>query len=87
MTIEAKLHGQCLCLVGKRHRIDGAMAAFAPNALGDVDAVIEIDVIRKIGHAMPRNRLVVGQAFAYRRERRGIGPDLRMAGHAGIGRR
>src|SRR6202012_6137472 len=55
------------------------------DALGDVDFVIEVDVVRKISHPMPGDRGVVRQALPHRRQHGGVGPYLRMAGHAGIG--
>src|SRR6185437_4714279 len=63
------------------------VAGFAANALGDVNVVTKVYVLRQSGDARPGDRLVVGKAFADRLQHRGVGPDLGMAGHAGRSRR
>ena len=87
MAIEAELHRQRLGAVGQRHLVDAAVAFDAADALGDVDVVAEEDVLRQHRDAIPVERFVFGEARAHRRQHRRAGPDLRMAGHAGVGRR
>ena len=87
MAVEAELHGEGFGAIGQRHLIDAAVAGFAADALGDVNVVTEIDVVRQPRDARPGDRLVVGKALADRLQHRGIGPYLGMAGHAGRGRR
>src|SRR5205085_285290 len=84
MTVQAELHGQWPGLVGERHRVHAAMTAHASDALGDVDVVAEIDVVRQPRDPMPRQRIVLCQTLAYRGEHGCAGPNLRMAGHAGV---
>ena len=87
MTIEAPLHLQSVLGIHERHTIDGAMAGFATHALIKVDAVIKIDVI---GHRVdtPPDQGVPGtKALPHRFQHGGVAPDLRMAVHAGLGRR
>ena len=52
-----------------------------------VDAVVEVDVIRQSVDAGPAQRLALGEALPHRRQDLRVGPDLRMAGHAGMGGR
>ncbi len=68
-------------------RSDGAVAGGAAHALGHVDAVVEIDVIRQAVDPLPADRLVARETLPHGREHLRVGPDLRMAGHAGLGRR
>ena len=49
--------------------------------------MVEVDVIGQLVDALPVDRLVLGQARAYRRQHVGVGPELGVAGHAGFGRR
>src|SRR5690242_2685900 len=58
------------------------MTLGAADTLGDVDAVIEENVVRQRVDPRPADRDVVGQALTVGRQHRGIGPDLGMAGHA-----
>jgi hypothetical protein len=51
------------------------------------NAVVEINVVGQHIDPGPTRWLVFGQALPDRRQYFGIGPDLRMAGHAGMGRR
>ncbi len=87
VTGEAPAHVERRGLTGERHVAELTMAFGAADALRDVDAVVEIDVIRQCVDAGPTQRLVLGKASPHRRRQLGIGPDLRMAGHAGMGRR
>lgn len=52
-----------------------------------MNAVIEIDEVRKIVHACPSDRLARPPALADRLEIGAVRPDLRMAIHTGLGRR
>lgn len=62
------------------------MAALAADALSDVNAVVEIDVVRYVGDAPPHDGLVCGEAVAHRSEQGGVRPDLGVTGHADVGR-
>ena len=63
------------------------MAGVAAHTLIHVDAVIEIHEVRHLVDARPLDRLARAVAFTHRLEVRGVRPDLRMAVHAGLGRR
>src|SRR5579883_1097736 len=84
---EAPAHIECRRLPGQRHVADRAVAFRAADAFGDMDAVIEIDVVGETIDPGPAQRFPVSQALTYRREDRRIGPNLGMAGHAGFSRR
>jgi hypothetical protein len=85
MTIETPFHVEGLGFSRKRHLIDTTVAGRTTDAFCDVNAVIEIDVIRQIMDAVPLQRAVSGQAFTNGRQHRRVFPDLGMTGHAGIG--
>ncbi len=86
MAVQAPLHLQRHVLVHQRHLVDTAMAALAAYPFVDMDAVIEIDEVRKIMNTCPLDRDAVAIARAHRLEHLRIGPDLRMAAHTGLGR-
>jgi len=50
-----------------------------------VNAVIEINVVRKIVELTPHQRTPAAVAVTHRFEQGRVGPDLRMAVHAGLG--
>src|SRR3954453_12239269 len=87
MTPQTPLHLQRLRLVHQRHLIDGAVTRVATKSLGHMDAVIEEDEIRDLIHTRPLQRLAGAVAGPYWFEQLGIGPDLRVAVHAGLRRR
>src|SRR5207302_1687710 len=63
------------------------MTRRAPHAFVHVDAVIEVDEFRKVVHPRPLQWPAGLEALAHGLEHRALGPDLRMAVHAGLGRR
>src|SRR5207253_11147248 len=83
----APVHLQRVLLPGERHAVDAAVARRAAHTLVHVDAVIEVDEFRKVVHPRPRERPAGLEALAHGLEHRALGPDLRMAVHAGLGRR
>ena len=87
MALQAKSHGERLRLVGKRHGVNLAMTTLAAHPFGDMNTVVEIYVSREVGDSVPDDRRIVGKARADRGKKRGIGPDLRMAGHTRHGGR
>ena len=87
MTLEARVHRPC---PGRDHYgqlIHLPMTGDAANALMNMDAVIEINVVRKIVDACPFNRSPFLEALANRFQPRVIDTDLGMTVHAGFGRR
>src|SRR5690242_15470628 len=83
MALDAPLHRQRRGLVDEVHLVDAAVAGRASDALGDVDAVVEMDKVRQAVHAHPLQRAVGLVALTHRREDVRAGPDLRVAVHAG----
>lgn len=86
MTIQAPPHVQSLSLARQRHLIDPPMTIRAADSFCDVNAVIEIDVVRQVIHPCPFQRFPSGETFANRRQHWRVGPQLRMAGHARFSR-
>src|SRR5258705_4828872 len=63
------------------------MARLAPDALLDVDAVVEVNEVGKIVDTHPVQRLAVPEAGPDRFEERRVGEQNRMTVHARLGRR
>ena len=82
MTIETPFHVERLGLANQRHLIDAPVAGGAPDALGHVNAVIEIDVVGQIMDPIPLQRHASGETRANRRKHLRICPNLRMTRHA-----
>src|SRR5665213_2611557 len=74
-------------LLHQRHAVHIAVARRAADSLGHVNTVVEINIVGKLMDPTPVYRLILCQTVAYRRKHRCIGPDLRMARHAGFRRR
>src|ERR1051325_9814154 len=87
MTGEAPLHLERVHLPGERHAIHAAVAAFASDALREMDAVVEVHEVGKIVNAIPDDRLPRPVALAHRLEHSALVPDLAVAVHAHIGGR
>src|SRR5207248_7117523 len=63
------------------------MAALTTDSLVDVNTVIEIHEIRQVVNPRPTDRLSAAKTGPHRLQCRARAPDLRMAIHAGLGRR
>jgi hypothetical protein len=87
MTFEAPFHIQRRHLISQRHQIDSPVTSRTPDAFVHVNAVIEIDKIGKVVNSRPLDRLARAPALSDRFQIRAVCPDLRMAIHAGPGRR
>ena len=87
VAIQAPGHVESLGAPRQRHLRDLAMARRAANALGDVDAVVEINEVGHGIHTRPRNGDIIAITCVHRREHRGVRPNLRMAHHASLRRR
>lgn len=87
MALNAPFHLQRGYFRNKRHLIDAAVARRAADAFGDVDRMIEINVVRKIVNARPVNRNTGLPTVSDRRQvTRGI-KELRVAVHTRFRRR
>ena len=71
----------------QRHLVDAAVAFDAADSLRHVDAVIEVSEVGEIVNAGPGDRLAGAVTRADDFQLRAVGPDLRVAGHAGRRRR
>src|SRR6266852_7794348 len=87
VTVQAPLHLQRLLLINERHLVDGAVAGVAADAFVDMNTVVEKNEVRQLVYPSPLQGLAGTVAGADRLEQFGVGPDLRMAVHAGLGRR
>lgn len=86
MAIQTPAHGQRLAFGGEGHLINGTVTRRAAHAFADVNAVIEINVIGQIVHAIPVQRCVALGAQHDGLEHLSVGENLRMARHAGVRR-
>jgi hypothetical protein len=87
VAVETPAHGEGLGTLHQWHLIDAAVAFDAGHAAVDVDGVVEVDVVREVGDALPPERNAGREAGADRGEHLGAGPELGMAGHADLGGR
>ena len=87
MTVETPIHVERVFPPRQRHPVDPTVTGRTSDSLVNVNTVIEIDETGEIVHARPLNRPIRPKTFAHRLEHRTVGPDLRMAIHAGLGRR
>ena len=63
------------------------MTGDATHALGDVDAVIEVNMIGQRIHSIPMQRLLALGANHHRLQHGRVGENLRMASHTRLRRR
>ena len=84
MAFEAPFHLQGRLAPRQRHVPHRAVAGRAADAFGHMDAVIEINVIRKYIDADPSDGFARAIRFADGLEHRALIQDLGMAGHAGF---
>ena len=82
MTLQTPLHLQRGRLIHDRLVIDSAVASRTADAFFQVNAVIEISVIRQVVNADPLDRLAGLETRAHWFEIWAIGPDLFVTVHA-----
>src|SRR5690242_13347986 len=70
MAGQAPLHRQRLVRPCQRHGVHAPMATGTTHALVDVNAVVEIDVVRQVIHARPLQRSARAIAFPHRLQQR-----------------
>ena len=76
MAANAPAHGQLRDLLCERHFVHADMAGAAPDALGDMNGVVEVDVPRQPVDAIPMDGLMIGEALTDRSEHFRVPPDL-----------
>lgn len=93
MTSHAELHRKGFFFVAERHAIHFSVTTGATDTLGDVNTVIEINVVWQISDPVPHDRLIIREALSHWCQQIRVRPNLRMTGHAcvswrqaGIGR-
>jgi len=87
VAVETPRHVHLHGLVRHRHLVDMPMTGHARDPARDMDAVIEIDVVRNRRHLLPSDGDIPLRAPPDRFEHRCAGPELGMTGHAGFCRR
>ena len=87
MALETPAHRQRFDLTHRDHLIHATLTLDAANAAGDVTAVREEGVVRRLVNTNPRNRLPVRPGLPQRLKFRGVLPDVRMAVHTNLRRR
>ena len=87
MATQAPLHLERRVLIHNGHLVDLTMTSVTADALGHVDAVIEINEIGERIDARPLQRFARAVAGTDWLKQLRIRPDLRVAVHAGLGRR
>jgi hypothetical protein len=86
MTVKAPAHLQGLTLPSYRHLADWAVTGRTANALGNMNAVIEIDVIWQVVDSGPLDGSVVLEAVPDGCQDSRVRPYLRVARHASLRR-
>ena len=87
VAFEAPRHMERILLVHERHTVHRSMTGRAGDPFGDVDAMIEIDILEEIVDPRPVNRLARAVGLAEGFQNFGVGPNLGMTAHAGLGGR
>lgn len=87
MAGETPLHVHIGGLPRKRHLVHTPVAGFAADTFVHVNAVIEVDEIRKVVDTIPAERAVLAQARPDRLQHVAVSPDLFVAIHTHGGRR
>lgn len=87
VAAQAPFHVKRMFTPGQRHFAYRPVTGLAANTLFYVNAVIEINIIRQVMHPNPFQRLARPPAFAHRLQHLCGSVNLRVAGHACLGRR
>jgi len=85
VAVQAPMHQKRAGLKHQGHLIDLAVARGAANTFVDVNAVIEIDVVREAMHANPLDGFIGSVTFAHGFQVAGVVEQHGMAIHAGLG--
>jgi hypothetical protein len=84
MTFEAPFHLKRAVLPHQRHLVHPAVAGNAANSFIHMNAMIEIDEIRKVVDSRPAQRPTGAKTFTHRVEHWTVRPYLRVAVHANV---
>jgi len=85
MATQAPFHMERVLSPHQRHLLHGTMTCFTGHSLPNVNAVVEVNEVRKVVHSGPPDRFLFAEARADRFQKRAVGPDLRVTIHAGFG--
>lgn len=84
VAFEAPLHVERVLFARQRHLMNRAVARIAVDAFLDMNAVIEINEIRKIVDSGPFDGCIFSETLADRFEHRAVGPNLGMTRHTSL---
>ena len=85
MTFQTPFHLQRCRLIGDRHFIYLAVTSRTTDTFCNMNAVVEVGVIREVVNANPFNWFAGSEAGTHWLEIRTLGPDLLVTVHADIG--
>src|SRR5579875_2946094 len=86
MTINAPPHVECVAPPRDRHLSNLSVTRRAADPFADMNAVVEVYKIGKDIHFVPENGFAGPVTGPHRRQHVGVGPELRVAAHAGVRR-
>jgi len=84
MALQAPLHLQGLRLPHQWHAVHPAMTGDTPNALVQVNTVVEVDKIWQIMYSRPDQRLPGAKALPHGGKKGTLSPDMGVTVHAGF---
>ncbi len=82
MAIQTPTHRERFGLINFDHLVDATVARFTANAGTNVGRMVEVHVVREVGHPRPPHGLAAGEGLADRQQLRAFGMNRRMAIHA-----
>ena len=85
VTLQAEAHVQRLGLLHLGHLIDSPVTAYATYSRRKMRLVVEVHIVGKAMDLDPRYRLSARITLADLLQPRAVGPDFRVAVHAGRG--
>ncbi len=84
MALQAPLHLERLRLPHQRHAVHPAMTGNTPNALMQMNTVVEVDKIWQVMHARPHQRLPRTQTLPHGGKKGTFCPDTGVSVHTGF---
>jgi hypothetical protein len=85
VTLQTVFHQKRALLSNSWHFTDHTMAGHAADSFGNVHAMVKINVSGQAVYLQPLKRFVLLIAIPHGFQDGAVFPDLRMAGHAGLG--
>ena len=86
VAIQAPFHIKRVGFPGQCHLVHTSMTGLTTYALGNMNAMVEVNIIRQVVHSIPLDRLTRPETFSDRLEYGTLIPDLAVTSHAGFRR-